>query len=362
MPERRLLFPLLTYAALGAIAFARRPLGTAGSPREHDPERTRHPVPREAGHGRGRSAGAPWRIPREEWADILWRTYGKINDNRLLLVAAGVVFFGLLALFPAITAFVSLYGLFADASTIDSQVSALSFVLPGGALDIVHDELQRLAANRGASLGFGFIVGLLVALWSANAGTKAIIDALNVAYGEREKRSFLRLNLVSLAYTILGMVLLMLAIGIVVVTPIVLGRLGLGAVVGTLTSVLRWPILLALVLFGLAAVYGYLPCRRTPQWRWLTPGSAFAAVAWLLSSLLFSWYIANFGHYNATYGSLGAAIGMMTWLWISMIVVLVGAQLNAEIEQQSARSPAAQAPRLPTGSREPDGDKTGSPN
>jgi membrane protein len=268
---------------------------------------------------------------------LLWRTYAKINDNRLLSVAAGVVFYSLLALFPALTAFVSLYGLFANSSTIDSQVSALSAVLPGGALDIVHEELKRLAANNGANLGIGFVVGVLVALWSANAGTKAIIDALNVAYGEKEKRSFIRLNLVSLLYTLIGMASLMLAIGVVMVAPIVLGRLDLGALAGKLVSVVRWPILLALVLIGLAAVYRYVPCRREPRWRWITPGSLFTAVAWSVSSLLFSWYIADFGHYNATYGSLGAAIGMMTWMWISMIVILVGAQLNAETEQQTAR-------------------------
>ena len=339
MPERRLLIPLLTYAALGAIALARqqpdRRASGAAAPSAIDLQRLRTTA-HASKHGRGRSAAAPWHIPAAEWKDILWRTYVKINDNRLLLVSAGVVFYGLLALFPAIAAFVSLYGLFADPSAIDSQVSALSFVMPAGALEIVHEALKRLAANKGANLGFGFILGVLVALWSANAGTKAIIDALNVAYGVKEKRSFLRLNLVSLLYTLLGMALLMLAIGAVVVTPIILGRLGLGAVAGTLMSIVRWPILLALVLIGLAAVYAYLPCRPTPQWQWLTPGSVFAAVAWLVSSLLFSWYIANFGHYDATYGSLGAAIGMMTWLWISMIVVLIGAQLNAEVERQRA--------------------------
>jgi membrane protein len=214
-------------------------------------------------------------------------------------------------------------------------VSSLSAVLPGGALDIIHEELTRLAANRGANLGIGFVVGVLVALWSANAGTKAIIDALNVAYGEKEKRSFVWLNLVSMFYTLIGMASLMVAIGAVVVAPILLGRLGLGALAGTLVFFVRWPILFALVLIGLAAIYHYLPCRREPRWRWITPGSTFAAIAWLVSSLLFSWYIANFGHYNATYGSLGAAIGMMTWMWISMIVILVGAQLNAETEQQA---------------------------
>lgn len=348
MPERRLFLPLLAYGALAAIAFARGTVWPHARASERPPSvryTERGSVTRGSESDIGRGAPAPWEIPARGWKDILWRTYAKVNENRLLLVAAGVVFYGLIALFPAIAAFVSLYGLFADPSTIDQQVSALSTVLPGGAVDIVHEELKRLTANRGASLGAGFIVGTLVALWSANAGTKAIIDALNVAYGETEKRSFLRLNLISLLYTLIGMASLMLAVGAVVVMPVVLGRLGLGSAAGALVSILRWPILIALVLVGLAAVYRYLPCRPEPRWRWLTPGSAFATAAWIMGSLLFSWYIANFGHYNATYGSLGAAVGMMTWMWISMIVVLVGAQLNAEVEQQTGRGPSGRRAR-----------------
>ena len=341
MSERRLLWPLL---ALSVIAFARE--GELRRPRREraPPDRTRANAdmrpdrPPNGERGRGRRAVAPWDIPWRGWKDILWRTYAKINDNRLLSVAAGVVFYSLLALFPAVTALVALYGLFANASTIDSVVSTLSGILPGGALDILHEELRRLAANKSAN-GVGFVVGLLFALWSANAGTKAIIDALNVAYNEKEKRSFLRLNLVSLAYTLIAIAVLMLAVGAVVVAPIVLGRIGLGTVAGTLVSVVRWPVLLALVVIGLAAIYRYLPCRREPRWQWLTVGSVAAAVAWLASSLLFSWYIANFGTYNATYGSLGAVVGMMMWMWISMVVILAGAQLNAEIERQSGRAP-----------------------
>ena len=339
MSERRSLLPFLGYVALAAIVFAR---GRTEQPaRGSEPSASAGPSSKRSWlasggeRDRGRGARAPWDIPGKGWKDILWRTYAKINENRLLLVAAGVVFYSLIALFPAIAAFVSLYGLIADPSAIDAQVSALSTVLPGGAVDIVHEELKRLTANRGASLSLGFIAGTLVALWSANAGTKAIIDALNIAYGEEEKRSFFRLSLVSLLYTLIAMASVMVAFGAVVVLPIVLGQLGLGAVASALVSIIRWPILIALVLLGLAAVYRYLPCRREPQWRWITPGSGFAAVAWIVSSLLFSWYIANFGHYNATYGSLGAAVGMMTWMWISMIVILVGAQLNAEVEQQA---------------------------
>ena len=362
MPEQRLIWPLLAYGALGVIAFARQRERRTGLARpEPRPQRgSERPTAGEAGrlgealcrqasgdtrgsehraheHGRGRHATAPWRIPWRGWKDILWRTYQKINDNRLMAVAAGAVFYSLLALFPAIAAFVSLYGLFANPSTIDSTLSTLSGVLPGGAMDILHEELKRLAANKGASLSVGFVVGLLFALWSANSGMKAIIDALNVAYDEKEKRSFVWLNIVSLLYTVIAMVSLMLAIGAVVVAPIVLNTMGLGGVAGALIAVMRWPLLIVLVIIGLAAVYRFLPCRREPRWQWLSVGSVTAAVLWLAGSLLFSWYIADFGNYNVTYGSLGAAVGMMMWMWISMLVVLVGAQLNAEIEHQTAR-------------------------
>jgi membrane protein len=362
MPERRLIWPLLAYGALSVIAFARqgerglgrappapRPQRVSDRSRVKEAERLGEPLCGQASgdtrgsehraqeRGRGRHATAPWRIPRRGWKDILWRTYDKINDNRLMAVAAGAVFYSLLALFPAIAAFVSLYGLFADPSTIDSTLSTLSGVLPGGAMDLVHEELKRLAANKGANLSIGFVVSVLFALWSANSGMKAIIDALNVAYDEKEKRSFIRLNLVSLLYTLIAMVSLMLAIGAVVVAPIVLNTMGLGGVGGTLIAVLRWPLLIALVVIGLAAAYRFLPCRREPRWQWLSVGSVTAAVLWLVGSLLFSWYIANFGTYNVTYGSLGAAVGMMMWMWISMLVILVGAQLNAEIEHQTAR-------------------------
>ena len=351
-PGNRLLWAML-YAALTVIAFvqqgaprrdpgARPPSGradTQGADRRTVPAayglRTNEAAVQE--HGRGRHATVPWRIPSRGWKDILWRTYQKINDNRLLAVAAGVVFYVLLALFPAIAAFVSLFGLVADPSTIDSSLSAVSGILPGGAVDILHQEITRLTAARGTGLSFGFVFGLLIALWSAMSGMKAIIDALNVAYDEKEKRSFIRLNLAAFVFTLGAILSLILSIGAVVVAPIVLGHLGLA----TPIVILRWPILLALVIIALAVLYRYAPSRTEPRWEWLSVGSAFAGTAWLVASGLFSWYIANFGTYNVTYGSLGAAVGMMMWMWISMIVVLLGAELNAEIEHQTARDSTA---------------------
>ena len=287
--------------------------------------------------GRGRHADAPWQIPWRGWKDILWRTYQQIGEDRLLAVAAGVVFYGLLALFPAVTAIVSLYGLFANAATISDHLSMATGILPSGAIDIIREQVARLASKGDAKLGFGFILGLGIALWSANAGMKAIIDALNVVYEEKEKRSFVKLNLISLAFTLGAIAALLLALGAVVVLPLLLAWLGFATLFATLVQYARWPGLLVLVILGLALIYRFGPSRREPRWQWLSIGSVFATVAWLGSSALLSWYLGNFAHYDTTYGSLGAAIGMMMWMWVSSIVILFGAQLNSEIEHQTAR-------------------------
>ena len=343
-PHRSALWELVVYGALGLVvlAMSKRPVDAEGdaSPRRvpatlRPPGNSEDDIDRlRAGEiGRGRQATSPWRIPWRGWKDILWRTYEKMNENRLLAVAGGIVFYALLALFPAVTAFVSLYGLVADASTIDQHLSVAAGILPSGAVDILHEQLTRLTANRTSALSFGFVFGLLFALWSANSGTKAVIDGLNVAYGEIEKRSFVRLNILSLVFTLSAFLALTLAVGTVVVAPPLLLHIGLGGAANALIGILRWPALLAFVILGLAILYRYGPSRREARWTWLSVGSVGAAVAWLVASALLSWYIANFGTYNATYGSLGAAIGMMMWMWVSMIVVLLGAQLNAEIEQ-----------------------------
>jgi membrane protein len=287
--------------------------------------------------GRGRHAVVPWQIPWVGWKDIFWRVYASVNDNRLLAVAGGVVFFSLLAIFPAIAAFVSLYGLIADASTIDSHLSLAAGVLPAGAVDILHEQITRLTAKGDAKLGLGFITGLAIALWSANAGMKAIIDALNVVYDEKEKRSFVKLNLLTLLFTLIAMLSLMIALAAVVIAPIVLSAIGLSSLLSLSIAVVRWPLMLILVAVALAAIYRYGPSRAEPRWQWLSVGSAAAAVGWLITSVLFSWYISHFGADNATYGSLGAAVGMMMWMWISAIVLLLGGQLNAEIEHQTAK-------------------------
>jgi membrane protein len=273
--------------------------------------------------------------PLRRGTDILWCTYQRFNDDRLLAVAAGVVFYGILALFPAITALVSLYGLFATPATISQHLSLTNGLLPSGATDIVQEQVNRLVQKGNARLGFGFIAGLALALWSANSGMKAIFDALNVVNEEKEKRGFIKLNLISLTFTIGAIAAILLAIAAVVVVPLVVGHLGLGSFGRSWLPWLRWPVLLALVILGLAVLYRFGPSRTEARWEWLSAGSVFAALAWLGSSALLSWYLSNFANYDATYGSLGAAIGLMIWMWISAIVILLGAALNAEIEHHN---------------------------
>jgi membrane protein len=272
----------------GHSKLAKRPVtGAFGTTRSTDePPVVQHKRAHEP--GRGRRADAPWQIPWRGWKDILWRTYQQIGEDRLMAVAAGAVFYGLLALFPAITAFVSLYGLFAKASTITDHLSMAAGILPDGAIDVIREQVARLVSKGDAKLGFGFILGLGIALWSANAGMKAIIDALNVVYDEKEKRGFIKLNLVSLVFTLGAIAALLLALGAVVVLPLLLAWLGFATVTASLVQYARWPVLLALVIVGLALVYRFGPSGREARWQWLGVGSVCAAVAWLGSSAVVS--------------------------------------------------------------------------
>jgi membrane protein len=303
-----------------------------------------------AQHDRGRHSASPVQIPWKGWKDVLWRTYNQINEDRLLAIAAGVVFFGLLAVFPAITALVSCYGLFADASTISGNLQTLAYMLPDGSFQIVQDQIARVLANGQTKLGLTFIFGLALALWSANAGVKAVIDALNVVYGEREKRSFIKLNLLSLAFTTGAIIALMMMVGAVVALPLMLDRFGLATDSKMIISLARWPLLLAMLLLALGVLYRFGPSRPGARWQWLGIGTITAALLWVAGSSLLSWYLSNFGNYSATYGSLGAAIGLMTWMWMSAIIVLCGAELNSEIEHQTAVDTTV-GPGLPMGER-----------
>ncbi len=271
------------------------------------------------------------------------------NENELMSEAAGVTFYALLSLVPAITAVVSLYGLVSDPHSISTQLDALSGVIPSGGMEIISEQVKRLAASP-SGLGVGLFVGLATALWSANAATKSMFSALNDVYGEKEKRSFFRLLAMSMAFTVGGVVTMILGLVLVVVLPVVFKAIGLDTTFSAAITYARIPVMLAVIVAALALLFRYGPARKPPRWRWVTWGGVFGAVAWILISVGFSWYVSNFGSYNKTYGSLGAIVGFMTWIWLSTTVLLLGAQLNAEMEMQTARDTTTGASK-PLGGR-----------
>ena len=299
---------------------------------------------------RGRHAASPVQIPPRGWRDVLTRVYMEFNKDRVLSVAAGVTFYSLLSLFPAVAALVSCYGLFADVQVINEHLATLQGVLPSGAIDIIGEQVKRIAAKGGGTLGLTFFTSLALSLWSANAAMKAMFDALNIVYDEEEKRSFVMLNLRSLAFTGGALIFTMLALTCIVVLPVVFKFVGIsdGA---WLVALLRWPVLLLVMLGALSVLYRYGPSREKARWRWVGLGSVVAALLWIGGSLLFSWYVASFGTYNETYGSLGAVVGFMTWIWISSTIVLLGVDLAAEVEHQTGRDTTTGA-ELPLGARE----------
>ncbi len=300
--------------------------------------------------GRGRHADSPAQIPLKGWKDVGWRIYTAFTEDHAMLVAAGATYYLLLALFPALTAFVSLYGFVADPVTVADHVAFLGGVLPAGGYDLIREQLTSLAEQETAALSFGFLLGLGIALWSANAGIKSLFEAMNIAYREKEKRSFVMLNLVSLSFTMGAIIIAIVLIVTVGVVPAMLAVVGLDGWSETLVRWLRWPLMLAFVAFAISLVYRYGPSRQRAKWRWLSWGAVLATAVWVAASVGFSWYLENFGDYNATYGTLGAIVGFMVWTWISVMIVVIGAELNAALEHQTTKDTT-------TGHPEPMGDR-----
>jgi membrane protein len=269
-------------------------------------------------------------MSRHELWGLLRRTWQEYNEDQVAAVAGGATFFGLLALFPALGVFVSLYGLIADVEEARLHILRLDGFLPEGAVAVLGEHIARLAATPDASLGVAFAVSLLLSIWSSNAGVKSLIGGLNIAYDTPERRGFLRLNALCLGFTLAGVCFAILA-GFVAGW---LDRSGFGSV--PLVALLQWPVLLILVVTALSVLYRYGPSRPPGRWRWITPGSAFVAVAWVCMSMAFTIYVANFGSYDKTYGSLGAVVGFMTWIWLSLTLVLIGAELDAELDKLAA--------------------------
>jgi membrane protein len=294
-----------------------------------------------AGWTAGRRIDADSAVPseRRDWIAILGRLYTRIGDHRVTAIAGGVTFFVLLALFPAIAALVSIYGLFADTAVLGRQLASMAGILPQGALDIIGEQLARVIAQQGTALGFAFLTSVALSLWSANAGMKALFDALNIIHDETEKRSFVTLNAVSLLFTLGLIAFFIVAVGAIVVLPAMLATIGVGNRGGEMViGLARWPLLFVAIALVLSLIYRFGPSCNEARWRLITPGSAAAAFGWIVASMAFSWYAASYGQFNKTYGTLGAAIGFMVWNWIVTIVILVGAEIDAEFDRKPAAS------------------------
>jgi membrane protein len=300
--------------------------------------------------GRGREAEHPGKIPASGWTDVAWRAWREISDANLFLVAGGVTYALLLALFPGLAALVSIYGLVLNPAQVEAQVGALSGVLPDQSRQLLSDQLHSLVTASSGTLGVSAGLALLLALWSASRGMSGLITALNIAYEEKETRGFFKLNALAIGLT-LGLVIGgLLIIALLAVLPAAIQLIGLGGTTKWLLLGLEWPLLIAVVLSGLAIVYRYAPDRDEPLWRWVSPGAISATVLWLIGSIGFTVYVANFNSYDKTYGSLGGVVILLTWLYLSSFIVLLGAAINAQSEKQTRKDSTVGQPE-PLGRR-----------
>jgi membrane protein len=296
----------------------------------------------------GRQADVPQQIPPKGWLAIAKRTAKEVKQDQVPLLAAGVAFYALLSLFPAIIAAVSIYGLVADPQTVRDQIDQLAKQLSPETAAILTQQIRQVTSSAGGALGVATVIGILTALWSASSGMKALITGVNLAYDETESRKFVKLRGLAILLTLGSMVLLALAGATIGGFPPIADDLPVA--LQWLVSILRFVLLAALVIVGLAVLYRYAPDRDEPRWTWVSWGSVVATVVWVLASIGFSIYVNSFGNYNKTYGALAGIIILMFWLYLTAVIVLVGAELNTEMELQTARD-TTKGPQRPLGER-----------
>jgi membrane protein len=298
----------------------------------------------------GRQAATPQEIPAQGWKDIAKRTLKEVKQDQITLLGAGVAFYSLLALFPAVIAGVSIYGLVADPATVQSQIDQLTRMLSPETATIIGTQLKQVTSGAGGALGLATVIGILTALWSASSGMKAMITGVNLAYDESESRKFVKLRGLSIVLTLGAMVLMGVALALIVGFPAVADSWPVA--LRWTAGILRWVLLAALLIAALAVLYRFAPDRDEPKWTWVSWGSGVATVLWILASVGFSIYANSFGNYNKTYGALAGVIILMFWLYLTAVIVLVGAELNTEMELQTARDTTK-------GSEQPMGERGG---
>lgn len=300
--------------------------------------------------GRGWEAGTPIQMPSRGWRDILWRVKDEITKDRVLIVAAGVTFYAILSLFPLITAFVSVYGIFADRAAVAVHLATLQDVVPDELLTLITEQLERLLAVEAGTLTATSLLSLAIAFWAANGGIKGLIEAMNVAYDQVETRSFIKLNLTAFSMTLGAMVIVATLIATSALLPALVENFPGGPARDAALTWGRWPVMALMLMLVLAVLYRFGPDRRAAKWRWVTAGAVFAAAGVIVVSAGFAFYTARFATYGETYGSLGTVVAVMMWFWLASIVVIIGAEINAETEHQTARDTTFGAD-LPMGQR-----------
>jgi len=318
--------------------------------RKRDPQPTSPLEAERREPGRGRAARTPSEIPRAGWRDILLRVFHRISEDNLSLISAGVALNTLLAVFPAMAVLASVYGMFASPAEVAKEISPFYGILPHDAASIIQTQLEALARPRNGTLGIGAIVSFVVSIYYASQGVSALMSATNIAYTERERRGFLKLILVALMFAVGAVVGFVLMLLLTVAVPLGLQHLPLPRFIAMAALVIRWILLWAFAVLGLAIVYRYAPSRDNPQWRWVSWGSVIAATLWLASSFLFSLYVRNFGSYGRTYGALGGVIVLIMWFYLQSFSIVLGAEFNAEAEHQTAVD-TTRGPPAPMGER-----------
>lgn len=280
----------------------------------------------------------PTKISSSGWKTILLSVKDEIGDNNVSIVSAGVAFFAFLAVFPAIGALVSIYGLAMDPQSIQQQLENISSVMPEQALEIIETQLESLVSTSGTALGWSMALGILLSIWSANKGTKSLFTGVDIAYDTKNDRGFLKQNAMTLFFTFIAIILVIISMAVIVVFPAIVGYLGLPSGVENLIGYGRWVILAGIVIFFLASIYRYAPAKVTSKYKWVMPGALLATVLWLIASWGFSFYVKNFGSYGEVYGSISAVVVLLLWLFLTSFIILLGAELNSEIEKYAEQT------------------------
>ncbi len=300
---------------------------------------------------RGCDAATPAEIPAAGWKDVAFRVKDEIAKDRVGLLAAGVAFYGLLALFPAITAVLAISGLLIEPNQIVEQLNSLSGLVPEEVITIITKQATSVAGSREGGLGLAAILGLLIAFYSASKGMASLMEGLNVAYDEDETRGFIKRTLVTFALTLVLIAGLLVALGVTLAVPAVLAFVNLGSIVAMLINMTLWTLLIAMTIFGLSVLYRYAPARDAPEWKWASVGAIAGCLLWIVASAGFAFYVSNFGSYNESFGTLGGVVVLLMWFWLSAYIILMGAELNAELEAQT-RADTTKGPDQPMGRRD----------